>query len=185
MINSPFSWLGVKWGFEWDELRISFLVYYLRNPLQLTCYISRYNNSTTVLISINPQVTDRSHELSNWIIYVGLTMFDDVRRLLSSIGDFFSLSLFLQRSEGSHFNQLIFTLYWKKTCMSWIHKPIAISTKQKQLRLLLLLLLKGVWKCKAGRGRSPPDQSEDPGPTVPLGSMNQWVSYEERWRKFS
>ena len=25
MINSPFSWLGVKWGFEWDELRISFL----------------------------------------------------------------------------------------------------------------------------------------------------------------
>ena len=119
VINSPFSWLGVKWGFEWDELRISFLVYYLRNPLQLTCYISRYNNLRTVLISTNPQVTEWSYELDDWIIYLFWmnddtlcsTMFDDCfRRLSLSSGE----SLFLQRSKGSHFNQLIFTLYWKK-----------------------------------------------------------------------
>ena len=34
LINSPFSWLGLKWGFAWDEIRIYYLLY---------CYKSKAN----------------------------------------------------------------------------------------------------------------------------------------------
>ena len=35
------------------------------------------------------------------------------------------------------------------------------------LILLLFIIIKKDWQCKAGRGRLPPYQSEDPSPTRP------------------
>ena len=32
---------------------------------------------------------------------------------------------------------------------------------------IIIIIIKKDWQCKAGRGRLPPYQSEDPSPTVP------------------
>ena len=33
--------------------------------------------------------------------------------------------------------------------------------------LIIIIIIKKDWQCKAGRGRLPPYQSEDPSPTLP------------------
>ena len=41
-----------------------------------------------------------------------------------------------------------------------VHRPL-------WLPVIIIIIIKKDWQCKAGRGRLPPYQSEDPSPTLP------------------
>ena len=51
------------------------------------------------------------------------------------------------------------------------HYPIHLKIKQYNYFIsphhIIIIIIKKDWQCKAGRGRLPPYQSEDPSPTLP------------------
>ena len=69
---------------------------------------------------------------------------------------------------------------WKNKCIAATkqHRGVHKDTLQKpqntnSLRdagdntIIIIIIIKKYWQCKAGRGRLPPYQSEDPSPTLP------------------
>ena len=48
--------------------------------------------------------------------------------------------------------------------------------------IIIIIIIKKDWQCKAGRGRLPPYQSEDPSPTLPTyrGKEEKWKIVEDK-----